>query len=49
MALDFLGTISRWRMRLLDRLTEQGEDPLVHFYRGRPEADPPAPGPAAAR
>jgi CRP-like cAMP-binding protein len=49
MALDFLGTISRWRMRLLDRLTEQGEDPLAHFYRGRLEADPPAPGPAAAR
>lgn len=33
MALDFLGTISRWRMRLLDRLAEQGEDPLQFFYR----------------
>jgi len=32
MALDFLGTISRWRMRLLDRLTELGEDPLQQFY-----------------
>jgi CRP-like cAMP-binding protein len=42
MALDFLGMISRWRMRLLDRLTEQGEDPLQHFYRDSRGA---APGP----
>lgn len=33
MALDFLGMISRWRMRLLDSLTQQGEDPLQYFYR----------------
>jgi CRP-like cAMP-binding protein len=36
MALDFLGMISRWRMRLLDRLAAQGEDPLPYFYRESP-------------
>jgi CRP-like cAMP-binding protein len=32
MALDYLATICRYRVRLMDRLAERGEDALPHLY-----------------